>query len=63
MKTQRQMYDDAHRRIAYINIAFMEMLNDPVNPLTNQDLERAIARWPERYSQFSGFIGKLKDEA
>ena len=60
MKTQMQMYREVEQKIFRENQAFMDMVNDPVNPLTNEDLERAIARWPERYGRFSGFLGKLK---
>ena len=60
MKTQMQMYREAERKLAEANEAFMDMVNDPVNPMTNDDLERLIARWPERYGRFSGFLGKLK---
>lgn len=60
MKTQMQMYQEAEQKIFRQNQAFMDMVNDPVNPMTNDDLERAIARWPERYGRFSGFLGKLK---
>jgi hypothetical protein len=42
------------------NRAFMDMVNDPVNPMTNADLEALIKRKPEKYSRFSGFLGKLK---
>ena len=60
MKTQMQMYQEAERKLAEANEAFMDMVNDPDNPMTNDDLERLIARWPERYGRFSGFLGKLK---
>lgn len=60
MKTQMQLYQEAERKLAEANEAFMDMVNDPVNPMTNDDLERLIARWPERYGRFSGFLGKLK---
>lgn len=62
MKTQYQMYREAEQRIFDRNNAFLEMVNDPVNPMTNQDLERLIARFPARWERFSGFVGKLKDE-
>ena len=55
-----QMYQEAEQKIFRQNQAFMDMVNDPVNPMTNDDLERLIARWPERYGRFSGFLGKLK---
>jgi hypothetical protein len=60
VKTQMQLYQEAERKLAEANEAFMDMVNDPVNPMTNDDLERLIARWPERYGRFSGFLGKLK---
>lgn len=60
MKTQLQMYREAERKLVDANEAFMDMVNDPDNPMTNDDLERLIARWPERYGRFSGFLGKLK---
>lgn len=61
MKTQLRMCRDAERRLFERNRAFLDMINDPVNPLTNSDLKRLIERWPERYGMYSGFIGKLKD--
>ena len=62
MKTQYQMYREAEQRIFDRNNAFLEMVKHPTNPLTNQDLERLIARWPERYEMYSNWLGKLTDE-
>ena len=62
MKTQHQMYLEAEQRMFDRNNAFLETVNDPVNPMTNRTLERLIARWPERYGMYSGWLGKLKDE-
>ena len=62
MKTQYQMYREAEKRIFDRNRGFLELASHPTNPLTNQDLERLIARWPERYGMYSGWLGKLKDE-
>lgn len=62
MKTQLQMYWEAEQKLFDANRVFMEMVNDPVSPLTNQELERLIARFPARWERFSGFVGKLKDE-
>ena len=61
MKTQLRMCRDAERRLFERNQAFLDMINDPVNPLTNSDLKRLIERNPERYGTYSGFLGKLKD--
>jgi hypothetical protein len=60
VKTQLQMYREAERKLADANEAFMDMVNDPVNPLTKHDLERLIARRPEKYARFSGFLATLK---
>ena len=62
MKTQLQMFYQEHDKIAARDRAFVALVNDPDSPITNQDLERAIARWPERYGRYAGFVGKLKDE-
>lgn len=62
MKTQMQMFEESQQRLFSANQAFMDMVNHPTNPMTNQDLERLIAQWPERYGRFSGFLGILKDE-
>lgn len=61
MKTQKQMLVEAQQKLFDRNNALTEMINDPVNPLTNSDLKRLIERNPERYGVYSGFIGKLKD--
>lgn len=60
MKTQMQMYQEAEQKIFRQNQAFMDMVNDPVNPLTKHDLERLIARRPEKYARFSGFLETLR---
>ena len=62
MKTQFQMFYEAHRRIADLNNAFMDLVPDASNPMTKQDLERLIARWPERYGMFAEFLKVLPDE-
>lgn len=60
MKTQHQLFYEAQHKMFEQNRAFMDMVNDPVNPMTNADLEALIKRKPEKYSRFSGFLGKLK---
>lgn len=59
MKTQLQHFADADARICAANNHFMEMVNHPTNPLTNEDLERLVARFPERWGRFSNWIGGL----
>lgn len=62
MLTQIEMYRNAEQKLFEQNLAFLALATDPISPLTNQDLERLIARWPELYGRFSVWIGKLKDE-
>ncbi|MDD2751016.1 hypothetical protein [Acidithiobacillus sp.] len=57
--SQMQHYWAAHHKIAAQDRAFMEMVTDPVNPITDHDLEALIAKRPEVYGRFSNFIGKL----
>ena len=59
MKTQQQMFWEAHRRIADANDAFMDLINCRENPMTRRDLESLIRRNPARYSRFSCFLDKL----
>ena len=56
-KTQVQMFYEEQKNIGEANELFMELLNHPTNPLTEQDLIKLVARWPERYGRFAGFIG------
>jgi len=59
MKTQKEMFYTAHGKTARLNTVFMDLVNDPANPITNEDLKKLIARKPEVYGRFAGFIGKL----
>ena len=60
-KTNMQLYREAELKLFEANREFLELVSHPTNPLTNQDLERLIACWPERYEMYSGWLGKLKD--
>lgn len=60
-KTQYQMCYDALTKAGAMDIAFMDIVNDKTNPMTNDDLRALIARRPERYGKYAGFIGKLAD--
>ena len=62
MKTQQQIFWEAHRRVADANDAFMDLINCKENPMTRRDLESLIRRNPARYSLFSGFLDKLPEE-
>ena len=61
MKTQEQMFYEESRKIGEMDELFMEMINDPVAPMTNSELKALIAKRPERYSLYAGFVGKLAD--
>ena len=58
-KNQYQLYWEAHRKSADLNNWIMEIINDPVNPLTNEDLAALIKKRPHVYGRFSGLVGKL----
>lgn len=58
---QYRMCNDAQRRIAAKDAAFLEMINDPDNPMTNADLKLLIDRHPGRYGKYRAYLGKLKD--
>ena len=61
--TQMQQYEQAHRRLADANNAFMECVTCRDNPMTREDLEALIARHPERYGRFAGFLKTLPGKA
>ena len=61
MKSQIQMYQESHRRIADQNSAFMDLVNCKENPLTRSDLAANIRRNPERWERFSGFLNTLPE--
>jgi len=60
MKTQYQHFNESQQKLFDKNRAFMDMVNDPINPMTNDDLIKLIRMNPERYGMYMGFIGKLK---
>lgn len=56
MKTQIQHYYAEQKKIAELNKLFFELVHDPVNPMTNDDLKSLIKRHPSRYSRFAGYV-------
>ena len=58
-KSQYQLFWEAHRKSADLNNGIMEIINDPVNPLTNEDLAALIKKRPHVYGRFSGLVVKL----
>jgi len=61
MVTQLQHFEMARRRIAEFNSMFMDLVNHPTNPLTKSDLAALIAKRPNTYGRFAGFMDKLPD--
>ena len=59
MKTQKQMYYEAVRKTGERDRLFLELLNHPTNPMTKADLEALIARRPEVYGRYTGFLAKF----
>ncbi len=59
IETQYQMFENERRKVAALNALFVELIQHPTNPLTNEDLVKLIARRPEKYGRFAGWIGKL----
>ena len=53
--TQQQMLWDAHRKLAATHETFMHILPS----LTRRELEQLIAKRPEVWSRFSGYLDKL----
>jgi hypothetical protein len=54
--TQYQMFELARRKIADGNLAMLEMLFG-VNPITDDELRKLIAKRPATYGRFAGYLG------
>ena len=52
VKTQIQLYQEAHRRISDANNHVMEMIRDEHNPLTKDDLHKLADRFPQRWEKY-----------
>lgn len=61
MKSQKQMFYQAQKQLGERDRAFMELVGDPQNPMTNNDLRALVKRHPERYGRYAGFIGTMSD--
>lgn len=59
MLTQAQHFERARRNIADADVAFMDLVNHPTNPLTREDLARNIERRPALWGRFAGFLDTL----
>jgi hypothetical protein len=56
-KSQRQMFYEASRRISDADQTMMELLFG-VNPITDEELRKAIAKRPSVYKRYEGYIGR-----
>ena len=56
MKTQYQIYEQERRKIAEINITFLDMVKDG---LTKKELQALIERRPALWARFSNWLDKL----
>jgi hypothetical protein len=54
--TQTQLFWKSHKYIADGNKHFLEMIKHPTNPLTKRDLKALIAKYPNRWERFAGFL-------
>ena len=59
MKTQYQLYQEAEAKSGRFNELMMEMMQ--TGEMTNDDLAKQIARRPDVYGRFEGFVGKLPE--
>jgi len=60
---QREMLYAALKKLSERDQAFLDMVNCKENPLTREDLERAIARFPQRWERYKAFLPHLPTEA
>lgn len=60
MKTQKQLCLEALRKANARHVAIMDAINCRENPLTKNDLEVLIAKFPSRYGQYAGILENLK---
>lgn len=59
--TQLQMFWAAHRKMADANEAMLDALYGP-NPITDDELRQLIAKRPEKYAHFAGYLGKRNNQ-
>lgn len=56
MKTQRQMFYEAHRQVAELNAWFLDIV---AGGLTHEELKRNIERRPDLWGRFSNWLDRL----
>lgn len=61
--SQRDLFYAASRAAGDRDATFMELVNHPTNPLTQEDLAANIARRPSLWKRYEGFMEKLPKRA
>lgn len=56
MKTQRQMFYEAHKQTAELNTWFLDIV---AGGLTHEELKRNIERRPALWERFSNWLDRL----
>lgn len=56
MKSQKQMFYEAVRRMGIRDSHVMELIHDKDNPLTKEDLHRLADRFPDRWERYRGLL-------
>jgi len=59
VKTQQQLYWQAHNRLANINKTFMQMVTS--NDITSSELAYLIQKRPETYGHLEGWVETLRE--
>ena len=56
LKSQMRYFYEAHDNIADGNNTMLDLLFG-INPISDDELRKLIAKRPERYGRFAGYIG------
>ena len=56
IKTQKQIYEQERKKIAEANVHVMEMIKDPFNPLTKEDLHILANKFPQRWKKYKHLL-------
>jgi len=58
MKTQKQLFYQEQRKIGERDRAVIDMINDPINPLTKEDLHKTADKFPQRWERYRNLLDK-----
>lgn len=62
MKKQCHMFYEEKMKIAERDKLFMELVNDPYNPMTKKDLKTLIRKRPNVYGKYVKFLDTLEED-